>query len=101
LIEMHKVSVGQIVQFRPDRNEIAHAARGPYEVIQQLPHNGREHEYRIKSAHEEHVRGATEGRGQTGRGDVGATRGKSDDDAHARQRDFPVRHDHSSAQRHG
>ena len=61
MIEMHKFSVGQIVQFRPDRNEIAHAARGPYEVIQQLPHNGREYEYRIKSAHEEHVRGATEG----------------------------------------
>ena len=60
MIEMHKFRVGQIVQFRPDRNEIAHAAKGPYEVIKQLPHNGREYEYRIKSAHEEHVRSATE-----------------------------------------
>jgi hypothetical protein len=60
MIEMHKFSVGQIVQFRPDRNEIAHAAKGPYEVIKQLPHNGGEYEYRIKSAHEEHVRSATE-----------------------------------------
>jgi hypothetical protein len=46
---MHKFRVGQIVQFRPDRNEIAHAAKGPYEVVKQLPHNGREYEYRIKS----------------------------------------------------
>jgi hypothetical protein len=45
---MHKFRVGQIGQFRPDRNEIAHAAKGPYEVIEQLPHNGREYEYRIK-----------------------------------------------------
>jgi hypothetical protein len=60
MIEMHKFRVGQIVQFRPNRNEIVHAARGTYEVIKQLPHNGREYEYRIKSAHEEHVRSATE-----------------------------------------
>jgi hypothetical protein len=28
MIEMHKFKVGQIVQFRPDRNEIARAAEG-------------------------------------------------------------------------
>jgi len=27
---------------------------GVYEVIKQLPHNGREYQYRIKSANEEH-----------------------------------------------
>jgi hypothetical protein len=29
---------------------------GVYEVTKQLPHNGREFEYRIKSANEEHER---------------------------------------------
>jgi hypothetical protein len=29
---------------------------GAYEVTKQLPHNGREFEYRIKSANEEHER---------------------------------------------
>jgi hypothetical protein len=57
---MHAFRVGQIVQFRPDRAEIARAAKGPYEIVKQLPHNGREYEYRIKSAHEEHVRSAVE-----------------------------------------
>jgi hypothetical protein len=33
---------------------------GAYEVIKQLPHNGREFEYRIKSASEEHERVALE-----------------------------------------
>jgi hypothetical protein len=34
---------------------------GVYTVIKQLPHNGREYEYRIKSANEEHERAAGEG----------------------------------------
>jgi hypothetical protein len=33
---------------------------GAYEVTKQLPHNGREFEYRIKSASEEHERVALE-----------------------------------------
>jgi hypothetical protein len=33
---------------------------GAYEVTKQLPHNGREFEYRIKSASEEHERVAGE-----------------------------------------
>ena len=33
---------------------------GAYEVTKQLPHNGREFEYRIKSANEEHERVAQE-----------------------------------------
>lgn len=57
---MHKFSVGQFVQFNPDRDERAGAARGPYEVTKRLPHNGREYEYRIKSQYEEHERTARE-----------------------------------------
>jgi hypothetical protein len=34
---------------------------GVYEVTKQLPHDGREFEYRIKSANEEHERVAREG----------------------------------------
>ena len=34
---------------------------GAYEVTKQLPHNGREFEYRIKSAGEEHEHVAGEG----------------------------------------
>jgi hypothetical protein len=33
---------------------------GAYEVTKQLPHNGREFEYRIKSANEDHERVARE-----------------------------------------
>ena len=57
---MHKFSVGQLVQFHPDRGERASAPPGLCEVTKQLPHDGREYEYRIKSAHEEHERTARE-----------------------------------------
>ena len=48
----HKFQVGEIVNLRPivSRN----VPGGAYEVTKQLPHNGREFEYRIKSASEEH-----------------------------------------------
>ena len=54
----HKVRVGEIVSLRPvvSRN----VPGGAYEVTKQLPHNGREFEYRIKSASEEHERVALE-----------------------------------------
>ena len=55
---MHKFTVGQIMQFEPD--ERTAAPRGSYEVTKQLPHNGHEYEYRIKSAQEEHERTARE-----------------------------------------
>ena len=58
VITMHKFTIGQIVQFRPDR--FSDAPRGPYELTKRLPHNGTEYEYRIKSAHEEHERIAKE-----------------------------------------
>ena len=50
----HKFHVGEIVNLRPvvSRN----VPGGAYEVTKQLPHNGREFEYRIKSASEEHER---------------------------------------------
>ena len=49
-----KFHVGEIVSLRPivSRN----VPGGAYEVTKQLPHNGREFEYRIKSASEEHER---------------------------------------------
>ena len=42
----------------PQRVTLPYLARasGAYEVTKQLPHNGREFEYRIKSASEEHER---------------------------------------------
>jgi hypothetical protein len=50
----HKFHVGESVIVRPaiSRN----VPGGVYEVTKQLPHNGREFEYRIKSANEEHGR---------------------------------------------
>jgi hypothetical protein len=54
----HKFHVGEMVMLRP---AISRNVRGgAYEVIKQLPHNGREFEYRIKSANEEHARVAQE-----------------------------------------
>jgi hypothetical protein len=54
----HKFRVGESVTLRPaiSRN----VPGGVYEVTKQLPHNGREFEYRIKSANEEHERVARE-----------------------------------------
>jgi hypothetical protein len=57
---MHKFTVGQAVWYQPDRNELANAKSGVYEVTKKLPHNGGEYEYRIKSQHEEHERIARE-----------------------------------------
>jgi hypothetical protein len=50
----HKFHIGETVMLRPavSRN----VAGGAYEVAKQLPHNGSEFEYRIKSANEEHER---------------------------------------------
>ena len=50
----HKFHVGEIVSLR--RAVIRNAPGGAYKVTKQLPHNGREFEYRIKSASEEHER---------------------------------------------
>jgi hypothetical protein len=54
----HKFGIGETVMVRPaiSRN----IPGGAYEVIKQLPHNGRAFEYRIKSANEEHERVAGE-----------------------------------------
>ena len=55
----HKFRIGESVMLKPaiSRN----VPGGVYEVIKQLPHNGREYEYRIKSANEEYERIAREG----------------------------------------
>ena len=55
---MHKFHIGDSVMLKPaiSRN----VPGGVYEVIKQLPHNGREYEYRIKSANEEYERIAGE-----------------------------------------
>jgi hypothetical protein len=55
----HKFHVGESVMLRPavSRN----VPGGVYEVTKQLPHNGREFEYRIKSANEPYERISGEG----------------------------------------
>jgi hypothetical protein len=50
----HKFHVGESVIVRPTISR--NVPGGVYEVTKQLPHNGREFEYRIKSANEEHER---------------------------------------------
>ena len=54
----HKFHVGETASLRPVVNR--NVPSGAYEVTKQLPHNGREFEYRIKSASEEHERVALE-----------------------------------------
>jgi hypothetical protein len=54
---MHKFKIGEIVILRPVSRNVP---GGAYEVTKQLPHNGREFEYRIKSASESHERVASE-----------------------------------------
>jgi hypothetical protein len=50
----HKFQVGETVYVKSaiSRN----VPGGAYEVTKQLPHNGREFEYRVKSASEDHER---------------------------------------------
>jgi hypothetical protein len=54
----HKFQIGESVNLMPaiGRN----VPGGTYQVTKQLPHNGREFEYHIKSAQEEHQRVARE-----------------------------------------
>jgi hypothetical protein len=54
----HKFQVGETVSLR--RAVSRNVPGGAYEVTKQLPHNGREFEYRIKSMNEEHERVAGE-----------------------------------------
>jgi hypothetical protein len=54
----HKFKIGETVMLKPavSRN----VSGGAYKVTKQLPHNGREFEYRIKSSNESHERVALE-----------------------------------------
>lgn len=54
----HKFKIGETVMVRPALNR--NVPGGAYQVTKQLPHNGREFEYRIKGASEEHERVARE-----------------------------------------
>jgi hypothetical protein len=54
----HKFQIGETVYVSPAIRH--HAPGGAYAVTKQLPHNGQEFEYRIKSASEEHERVARE-----------------------------------------
>ena len=54
----HKFEVGEAVMLKAAASR--NVPGGVYEVTKQLPHNGREFAYRIKSANEEHERVAGE-----------------------------------------
>ena len=54
----HKFHIGEIVTLIPSISR--NVAGGIYQVIRQLPHNGRDFEYQIKSANEQHQRVARE-----------------------------------------
>jgi hypothetical protein len=54
----HKFHVGESVTLIPS---ISRNVGGIYQVTKQLPHNGLEFEYHIKSANERHQRVAREG----------------------------------------
>ena len=54
----HKFHVGESVILMPATSR--NVPGGVYQVIKQLPHDGRDFEYRIKSANEEHERVARE-----------------------------------------
>jgi hypothetical protein len=58
MMSSHKFQIGEIVYLAPAINR--NVPGGAYEVTKQLPHNGREFEYHIKSAIEEHERVARE-----------------------------------------
>ena len=60
----HKFKIGDSVMVRPaiSRN----VPGGTYEVTKQLPHNGQEFEYRIKSPSEPHERVARESESHEG-----------------------------------
>jgi hypothetical protein len=49
-------AVAQIPGWRDRVRQARNVPSGAYVVTKQLPHNGREFEYRIKSASEEHER---------------------------------------------
>ena len=55
---LHKCKIGEIVTIRPALSR--NVPGGVHEVTKQLPHNGREFEYRIKSVNELHERVAGE-----------------------------------------
>jgi hypothetical protein len=55
----HKFHVGETVTFIPSIRS-KNVSGGIYEVVKELPHNGCEFEYHVKSANERHQRAARE-----------------------------------------
>ena len=55
---LHKFHIGESVTLIPSIRQ--NVPGGIYQVIKQLPHNGLEFEYHIKSATEQHQRAARE-----------------------------------------
>ncbi len=51
----HRFTIGQAVQFSPDRREDG-SARGRYTIVRQLPEEGSTPQYRIKSKTDGHER---------------------------------------------
>ncbi len=51
----HKFSVGQAVQFSPDRRD-GGSARGRYTIVRLLPEEGNTPQYRIKNSTDGHER---------------------------------------------
>jgi hypothetical protein len=49
----HKFKIGEMVTIRPALSR--NAPGGVYKVTKQLPHNGREFEYRIKSVNDDRI----------------------------------------------
>ena len=54
----HKFKIGEIVMLKGSVSR--NVPGGVYEVVKQLPHNGHEFEYRIKSSSQSHERVAKE-----------------------------------------
>jgi hypothetical protein len=54
----HKFQVGETVTLIPSISR--NVPGGVYQVIRQLPHNGRDFEYHVKSMKEDHQRVASE-----------------------------------------
>jgi len=52
---MHKYTVGQTVQFSPDRSQ-GTTGRGRFKVVRQLPESAQVFQYRVKSLADGHER---------------------------------------------
>jgi hypothetical protein len=54
-INDHKYEVAQMVNFTPDKSSLE-TSPGRYEILRQLPTNGSENQYRVRSVEDNHER---------------------------------------------